>query len=1813
MPKDIFNTKLLGMNLTAHPREIADNELSDMTNLEVTRLGELVRRKGIRFLNSAGIKNIDTNGDQIFREGSKIRYKQVFTGTKEYLDVFTVGNKLYFYDEVANRFNLMYHAPGESELDLETYLGHILVSSHDSNLAVFKRHAHNAYLLDKGTIVIKAEGNVIDSNTIDFQTQDSFEDGDLEDFDIDQTNLYTASRNEGSLLRPLDVTAINSGGTAVETSDVTILDDHKYGGDITLKIGYDISNEMELKQLNDPSDLKLKFHHGDKAVQKVTLSSGGLQDLKDGGGPNGGGEDGYREVNIKNGILERTYISRLPPSGKSGLSSGNIISTDPSLEFSKGTVSWIDKFRTNIDSGDPTQNDLEYKVTEYGTGIISLQNIKNHSADISRSINALARNGQSWEGKTIYIGHGCVTNMRLHNPSNHWDGLGPNPHSKGYFGYGVSQNDTWRHLKRYGHSSYGTWVYWKTGSKASDFFNATNSGQQETSTNIEIPSDYHIDSFSKTALQNMHEFVGVFIASPNSVGINNYPSSDGGPKFEVGNIVNHTGRFEQNHLAQVIYESKAQLCPAQWMGELGSDYSREQFKSMRSFWINESISGIGVPQWEKMAIGKVVGGNIVYYDEATDTTIRDTSGYKLNDLIGRGLGVKLEKQFFFNFDDKTGGTKDSPNRQDSESTDFTAPSITGGWTKSDNDYLLQYTFLHGTLLEARLETENILPDIYSGYENWIDFAGNISVGRLQHEMFKRYEFDEDGKALSTTLDDGPNEIESKQKSESTLGFSPYNVWWRIESIFTVNSEKKPINAGFPYLTQVGAITNDLKLLNEDLESVLRINFSFDMDYNNANGTVIDDDIGTDISVIPTEDYLFEFPADRSDFLKIRQHNKDNLGIADVIDIFRSDTIAKVYLAKGNYFYSYIEDKFGSYLVAFTQDYNGLRALTAKSLPTAIYGADKKMLKSFAHNTGKTYAVLLTNLGLYIMYLYKDGNGVDQNIMTIETLDANTNVSAPIVIDDIIDITFKSDDGGTDLFLLFRDATNPIVKLRIIDSGVGSTTEDLIDFQKNGDGKVAIYKDLTKNELEYYATGSTAPLELDNIAFTFDDGGDPRFAIEKTSGATNVINGYEWIVDTGLNAGNYDDILTDNNFGHVKQVTPFNTPIKPIVSAVIAVGSLSGKYVYMYVVREYDSNDEILYESYSSNYSKNIVVSGSNNVVQIEQFPDNGYYIPSIPDADHYKILMYRADVTSIIVNGENETKYVRLTDFYNIKIDFGNGSGPQTENPLKESTTPGAYIMDSVIFPAPLEDTIGSYDDLDKYRGYSNFYPRPKLIATYNNVIYTANDFKFKNNLYFSELFDPTQWNPSKLLGVGAFTNDEITSMVINDGLYVFTRDQVDLVTGIGTNIVKTLLTNEIGCIEDKTIALVDGRIIFVSEKGIYSIRGFKYGPIDIKVAKITQEFTQNTPLYAFYDNYSQQYRIVYDNNKVLCYLAPAQLWFKFEYESYSKILAGFTRENSDTDITENFFILLNKELDSDNKETNIFRIGVEDKYVPYDQSSGDTYNKIVSTLYTKHYDFSNPYNDIIARRIYLDCINSHIIDGKISINEGEFTDMVQQTKPRINGDAYFNEVPRIWYRFNELFGSKLVNYGTSGKYAIQKNCRRNVDGKIDRTYQAIPKLKSESIIRDFPTLKNATISAWVKPLANTRTVLLSNSSYALDPNFLSTIIPYTEADFTPWLSDSNATIDTQFIGDKIIEDSLGEMRINIDTNYWKTIETIGAGKNFIGENIGINTRGGEVALEVATGETWTTFADGVDGMKTYTLPQIGIGKMIIEDNNKIL
>lgn len=1635
---EIFQTKLIGLNISANSKNILDNELQDMKNLQINRFGELVRRKGLRIVNTPQLINEDDRGFPIFNQNSRIRYRQIYTIGKEYLDVFAVDNKVYLYDEDSNKFTLLYEAPGEALVDIDAYLGYILVTSHDSNLHILKKFDRGVYLLNKSSDEIIKSTGTISSTIINFEEEDRLTETGIQDFDLDQTNVYTFALTNTGAIGVLSVTP-----SGQEISNVSIVSaTHNFNNDTTIKVGYEHVNEIGFTNKDTRTDGILSI------TEDPVITDEDVGNFTDGKKSGSIAISRYEKIKVTRNNARGCYSGLVISWGNTGISSGRFI-TDNGVPYN----------HTGAPSGfhDIT---FSFTVDYYGTSY----------------------NYDSWKGKSIIIAD-QITVRKYKSGVLGWSFVGDAVVSNVIYYYSNRTDLTW-----------GNGVFPGAAGR--------------TEILAYVPNNYS----------------GAVII--NNFGSGNIPCYfDGTNRYKYFINAESNNRYtiaSINSDGTVNYASRAM-----------SGYNVNISKAYRLSSSDFNLSTI-----------------------ETTTSSTDTTGGEI-DISDSNIGSFGSPITLF-------------------TTKFFIENFTVNTVNSD------YTGFR--LLED------------------IGYAEGTDIYFLRDTQTK------------------------------TVNLWAYKVFYKVESILNPNPQKVYLDESNLVFTKTNVYVDQSEF------SPLVNHFKFDITFANdavSNGT---DDL--------TEDYVIQFAATNLDTFTIKGFLKDNLDLSETLMTFAVDQTTAYGYAKTSVHWSYIKDASNEMLITFKRELDKLKVISIAFSPDHFSGTFK-FLRSFTCFNGNQYVALVTDGGIFIAE-YIEGEKI------INIIDSAT-TSDNAIFGLINDCTFLSSGEKTDIYMVQDDATNTTFKITLKDIEINlevgaqrSTPKFLLDSA----GDIQIDKDIASsgNELEYYALESTD--YPSKIAFIEDDTGSIKLIVDDTTTAPDALaKTLEWQY-LGVAPTTIDKIISDQLISQTKQIKPISTPVKPTLTTTAltdatcsysvanptivtstghglkngqtievtdnssqlaggsgdyvvtvinansfsiptdggtggdldydsAVEDLTGKYIYFFVAQEFDASSNLLYESYASDFS--IVKRVTAETILINKLSDN--YVQNNLETSSVNLKVYRLKIDSY------EQQY-RTTDFFEI---FSSISLSETATGSLQWNLTSAGGADGGATDT-ISDAVSANED--KYRGYTDFYPRCKYVEIFGNVVYLANDRKYSNNIYFSDLLDPTTWQPQKVLEAGAFTNDPITGIITHDGLYVFTRDEVQVITGIGTSISKQILTKEIGCVDDRTLAIVGGVILFLSEKGIYFIKGYRYAPIDGPVSNITQQLTFSQNVVAYYDNANLEYRIIYDNNKTLIFntifsgFEPGEpkIWYKYEYP-YDRILFGFTRENRINDLSENVFIVLNKLVQSGELEnSNIaYRLLVEDKYQNDDFIRVGESQSIDLYLRTKRFDMNNGYNMKIFQRIRIDTIDSHTVNAYISINGGEYIQMVQQRKRE-----YFNNVPYIWHRFNELLGNKVVNYGTASGFSIGYNLRKNIDGKIDRTFRFEKDRDGYIIIPDLPVMLNSTICFWFNAdqrndnTAGDTTMYVLSDSKIVPSNFTG----YISSDF-PQAEDAN-DIETITIP---VQDASGDSKLLIGDNEWRNLAGAGTGKTWTGQDVG--TTRGTVKLTPISGNWDTTnfLSSSSDGLYSYIVP----------------
>jgi hypothetical protein len=1581
----IFDTKLFGLDISQNNTDVRDFQLVDMRNFILDRHGRLVKRPGLRLSNDDNVELYDKELN--FNIAKRLKYKQIVTPNKTSIDVFAYANKVYLYNQESNTFQLLYEAPGTAEVDIDTYLGHILVVSHDSNLVILRKLQENVFIFsDSNNKVIRAKG-IITGTTIDYSEEDSLTITNMVDIDVDQTNLYSlVSTSEGA--QTLNVSPVEHAQTEIETDDIAVNTTNKFYAPISIFMGYD-----------NP-------HWG--KIEKIT--------------------SGRFDAPFKTGFNE-------------------IGTTNDNSNLKQDTS--IFKI-------------TDENITDFPSGISSLQTYKVKRYFGGR-VNHTLSNGIFW-------GMALTSDSDTGNPTN------------GITAGEVKINNVVTSTNAIGN-------FFPAGDLIPDW-NETQVFFYEKINfigRVQKSSDGTSETFSYTADD-------VFIGRKGRISLNEFITVDGTTYNNgiPGTVLQPSQRWVDNNFTGTVLNN-VMIVETAGVSDASNlqDYLLDKVKPSETEWdiiafalINNTIGG---QTYKVFDVFRLFQSEAIY-----DSTARDVGTIDLSRLVlFYGIAFPTSSGSLRH----SGGEIEILEKENDAEWEIVFPLAASKMittfdideiNTTDPDVIPQITAL---LTSAPNQ------DIPSGSEDLYDFV-QYSIRARGFNPYLRFK---------TPLS---NELTEKYY------FGNY--------VFDRTSDPIPFQAGD--------------------DDIYKIDITIAAEFTNKGGT------GGESA---DWEYALRFAATNRYKVDLHSVSKDNLDNKDLIASNYYDSISDLKFCKADIFYFFINDiGTNNYLIGVKR--SGEENIVTKTLD--IGTADAIDLKSFISHTGRRYGIIVYGDRIDLL----NYNAVANEIEIIDTFSPTSKTISGIAV--------TATDKTSDIYIYYTNDT--VAKVQV----VTDETTSFLKFFRSG-STIVEYTD--NDDLDHYITGST--VDRGKLTFINNEQLEKKLLVEYDASAISGGTGYyQW--QTGSAAPtSFDKIISDESAIKVSNIKPVTTPARPKLNDDSVAGNLSGTYGYFYIVKEFDSSGDTIYESYPSDQSIKFTVTSKKIRLDLDPRYDPFNAVSAIATCILY-LYRYKYDGTA---------KEVRLTDFRLV-----------TDQDLTEDTgqykllTPTTYIEDNI--------SDATLADKEKYRGYSTYYPRCKFVEVYNNVIYQANDNKYPNNIYFSELFDPTAWSPQLALSASEFTNDDITGLIKSDGLYIFTRDEVHLLTGIGLDITKQLLSKQIGCVDARTIQVVDRRIIFLSERGLFFILGYKYEPIDAPVERLTGEFTFDSNIISFFDRANREYKIIYDENKVLSYSFPLRSWFKAEYP-YDKILLAFVRENPSTDLWETMFVVENTTTEEGKK----FLLLVEDEKINYDHIAiGETQN-VIGEIYSKHYDMGNPYTKKIWRKLHLDLVRTHDLECFVSTDDGEYSSMVENVRRK-----YFNELPYVWLRFDELYG-KVRDYGKRGGTAEPLNIKRNVDGKIDRTCEWVQDDSSGVKIRIRKALsQNPAIGFWFN--TNNRNlfesqednIVLSND-YGSNFTLQDVGLPYTDEDF-PSTSDLGTIENPPYETFNPGLDDSGDAILKIGQLRFDTTD-IGADPVFTGR--GVSIIGGSFSFSVGatTGAVWGSFSTESSGLKEVQVPRNGIGEMVIE------
>lgn len=120
--------------------------------------------------------------------------------------------------------------------------------------------------------------------------------------------------------------------------------------------------------------------------------------------------------------------------------------------------------------------------------------------------------------------------------------------------------------------------------------------------------------------------------------------------------------------------------------------------------------------------------------------------------------------------------------------------------------------------------------------------------------------------------------------------------------------------------------------------------------------------------------------------------------------------------------------------------------------------------------------------------------------------------------------------------------------------------------------------------------------------------------------------------------------------------------------------------------------------------------------------------------------------------------------------------------------------------------------------------PTVKFVIVHKNRMFGAGSSSNRSRVYFSDLADAESWPALNFLDVGKGDGDVITGMIVYlDAVVIFKNNSIWFLQGDApSNYVLRRITNEAGCVNVSSLALVKNTVAFLARDGVRFFDGIK-------------------------------------------------------------------------------------------------------------------------------------------------------------------------------------------------------------------------------------------------------------------------------------------------------------------------------------------------------------------------------------------------------
>ena len=183
-------------------------------------------------------------------------------------------------------------------------------------------------------------------------------------------------------------------------------------------------------------------------------------------------------------------------------------------------------------------------------------------------------------------------------------------------------------------------------------------------------------------------------------------------------------------------------------------------------------------------------------------------------------------------------------------------------------------------------------------------------------------------------------------------------------------------------------------------------------------------------------------------------------------------------------------------------------------------------------------------------------------------------------------------------------------------------------------------------------------------------------------------------------------------------------------------------------------------------------------------------------------------------------------------------------------------------------------------------HPGCQFVQHYADRLFIASSYDNPDTLFYSELFDYQKWEDpeteiTNLINVSPGDDERITGIIrTQDHLTIFKTKGIFYLRGYDPEEwILQRVTDDLGCIAPRSIVQMDGRTIWLSNRGVYMDDGEYFYQIGAAIQPVLQEISPERLAKAFAFSRSWYYYLfvpVEDGTEVFVYNVRTESWFRW-------------------------------------------------------------------------------------------------------------------------------------------------------------------------------------------------------------------------------------------------------------------------------------------------------------------------------------------------